>query len=72
MKLKNGKNLKKIIRKFRVPRKQGAHFSGAGLKFKILGLFHHQHEISDRQSTIMPNIWNLGLWPDYGVGHMCS
>jgi hypothetical protein len=26
----------------------GAHFLGAGLKFKILGFFQHQYEISDR------------------------
>jgi hypothetical protein len=46
-------NDKKVLinRKFRVPRKQGAHFL-LGLKFKILGFFLHQHEISDR------------LWPD--------
>ena len=28
------------------------------------GDFHHQHEIPDRRSTIMPYIENLGLWPD--------
>jgi hypothetical protein len=43
--------------------KQGAHFLAQGLKFKILGFFHHQHEIFDRE-YIMPKIWNLGLWPD--------
>jgi hypothetical protein len=29
-------------------------------------IIYHQYEISDRQNTIMPYIWILGLWPDYG------
>jgi hypothetical protein len=37
-----------INRKFRVPRKQGHIFWMHGLKLKILGCFHHQHEIFDR------------------------
>jgi hypothetical protein len=32
-------------------------------------VFHHHHEISDPKSIIMPYIENLGLWPDWGVGH---
>jgi hypothetical protein len=40
----------RINRKFRVPRKQGAHFLGAGAQMQEswVFLFHHQHEISDR------------------------
>jgi hypothetical protein len=34
------------------------------LKIRTLGDFHHQHEIPDQRSTIMPYIENLGLWPD--------
>ena len=39
------------------------------LKIRTLGDFHHQHEIPDQRSTIMSNIGNSGLWPDWGVGH---
>jgi hypothetical protein len=39
------------------------------LKIKILWFFHHQHEISDPKRIIMPYIENLGLGPDWGVGH---
>jgi hypothetical protein len=40
---------KKLInRKFRLPRKQGAHFLGAGAQIQDSWVFHHQHEISDR------------------------
>jgi hypothetical protein len=35
-----------------------------GLKIVILELFYHHHEISERLSTIMPYIENMGLWPD--------
>jgi hypothetical protein len=35
-----------------------------GLKTEILGLGHCQHEISDRESAIMPYIENFGFWPD--------
>jgi hypothetical protein len=31
-------------------------------------IIYHQHQISDRKNTIMPYIWILGLWPDYGRG----
>jgi hypothetical protein len=34
------------------------------LKIGILEIFHHHYEISERQSTIMPYIGNMGLWPD--------
>jgi hypothetical protein len=30
-------------------------------------VFHHHHD--DPKSIIMPYIENLGLWPDWGVGH---
>jgi hypothetical protein len=30
----------------------------------ILGLGHYQHEISDRESTIMPYFEHFGYWPD--------
>jgi hypothetical protein len=39
------------------------------LKIEILGFFHHHHEIYDPLSIIMSYIENLGLWPDWGVGH---
>jgi hypothetical protein len=39
---------KPINRKFRVPRKQGAHFLGARAQIQDSLVFHHQHEISDR------------------------
>jgi hypothetical protein len=42
---------------------------GPSLKIEILGFFHHHHEISDAKSIIMPYIENLGLGPDWGVGH---
>jgi hypothetical protein len=29
-------------------------------------IIYHQHEISDRKNTIMPSIWILGLWTDFG------
>jgi hypothetical protein len=32
-------------------------------------VFHHHHEIFNPKSIIMPYIENLGLWPDWGVGH---
>jgi hypothetical protein len=35
--------MKKINRKFRVPRKQGAHFLGAGLKFNTHGKNQEYH-----------------------------
>jgi hypothetical protein len=31
-------------------------------------IIYHQHELSDRQNTIMPYILILGLWLDYGRG----
>jgi hypothetical protein len=34
------------------------------LKIVILEIFYHHYEISERLSTIMPYIENLGLWPD--------
>jgi hypothetical protein len=37
-----------INRKFRVPRKQGAHFLDAGSQIQDSWFFDHQHEISDR------------------------
>jgi hypothetical protein len=35
-------------------------------KLKIVNLefFYLHYEISERQSTIMPYIENMGLWPD--------
>jgi hypothetical protein len=35
----------------------------------VLGFFHHHHEIFVPQSIIMHYIKNLGLRPDWGVGH---
>jgi hypothetical protein len=39
------------------------------LKIVILEFFYHHYKISERQSTIMPYIGNMGLWSDEGVGH---
>jgi hypothetical protein len=55
-----------INRKFRVPRKQRAHFLGARLQIQDSWFFHIQYEISVRQSTIMLYVRNLGLFPDAG------
>jgi hypothetical protein len=41
------------------------------LKIVILEFFYHHYEISERYSTIMAYNGNMGLWPDYGVGHWC-
>jgi hypothetical protein len=46
------KKVYKINRKFRVPRKQGAHFLGARAQIQDSWVFHLQYEISVRQSTI--------------------
>jgi hypothetical protein len=49
------KNDFSINRKFHVPQKQGAHFLGAEAQIHDSWVF---------SSSVMPNIWNLGLWPD--------
>jgi hypothetical protein len=41
-----------------------------GLFDMILG--HYQQQISDRESTIMPSIENVGFWPDQGLDHSNS
>jgi hypothetical protein len=33
------------------------------LKIEVLGIFHHQHEISVRQSIITPKNGYIGFWP---------
>jgi hypothetical protein len=59
--------IEKIInRKFRVPRKQGAHFLGARAQIQDFWVFHLQYEIYVRQSTIMLYVRNFGLLPDAG------
>jgi hypothetical protein len=35
-------------------------------------IIYHQHEISHRKNTIMPHIWILELWPDYGRGTLAQ